>query len=88
MKGFWRHVNGRVYAVQSDTFGHITGAAGPINPRCLRDLDDYDYQPGITAWIDHAIARHELIRINPEKSIIDDGAHRQNTHNPLRDSHL
>jgi hypothetical protein len=65
MKDFWRHSNGQVYAVESNTFGHITGAAGPLDLRRLRDLDDYDYQPGIVGWITRAVARHQLRRINP-----------------------
>ena len=66
MKGFWQHVSGKVYAVRSDTFGHITGAAGPLDPRHLRNLDDYDYQPGTVGWIVRAIARHQISRINPK----------------------
>jgi hypothetical protein len=66
MKGFWQHVGGKVYAVRSDTFGHITGAAGPLDPQQLRDLNDYDYQPGMIGWIVRAIARREISRMNPE----------------------
>ncbi len=65
MKSFWQHADGRVYAVQSDTFGHITGVAGPLDHRILRDLSDYTYEPGSVAWITRALARRELRRINP-----------------------
>jgi len=66
VKSLWRHVNGRVYAVQSDTIGHITGAAGPLDARGLPNPDDCDYEPGITGWITRAIARQELSRVNPK----------------------
>ncbi len=65
MKGFWQHTDGKVYAIQSDTFGHITGAAGPLDPRRLLNLSDYRYEPGLTGWIARAIARHDLHRIEP-----------------------
>ena len=31
MKTFWQHASGKVYAVESDTFGRIVGAAGPFD---------------------------------------------------------
>ena len=66
MKGFWQHIDGKVYAVRSDTFGHITGVAGPVDLRRLRDLNDYQYEPGMTGWISRAIARHDLHPVSPE----------------------
>ena len=65
MKSFWQHANGKVYAIQSDTFGHITGAAGPLPPRRLLDLCDYRYEPGLIGWLTRALARHDLHRIEP-----------------------
>jgi hypothetical protein len=65
MKSFWQHVNGKVYAVRSDTFGRITGADGPLDPHHLRELDAYEYGPGITDWVARAIAKHTLRRVNP-----------------------
>jgi hypothetical protein len=65
IRGFWQHTNGKVYAVESDTFGRIIGAAGPLDPHDLRDLDDYDYRPAITGWVADAVAKHALHRINP-----------------------
>jgi hypothetical protein len=66
MRTFWQHTSGRVYAVQSDTFGHITGAAGPLDACRLLALDDYRYEPGPTAWIARAIARHDLRLFDPK----------------------
>ncbi|MGB2863651.1 MAG: hypothetical protein WBC05_10040 [Sedimentisphaerales bacterium] len=64
IKGFWQHVNGKIYAVESDTFGNILGGAGPLDPNDLYDLEDYDYKPAITKWLADAIAQHKLRRIN------------------------
>ena len=65
IRGFWQHMNGKIYAVESDTFGKIIGAVGPLDPNDLQDLDDYDYKPAITGWVADAVARHALRRINP-----------------------
>jgi hypothetical protein len=65
IRGFWQHTNGKVYAVESDTYGKILGAAGPLDPNDLRDLDEYDYRPAITGWVADAVARQALRRINP-----------------------
>ena len=64
IKGFWQHTNGKVYAVESDTFGHIIGGAGPLEPHDLHDLNSYDYKPAITKWLADAVAQHKLHRIN------------------------
>ena len=65
VKGFWQHTNGKIYAVESDTFGKIIGGAGPLDPDDLHELDEYDYKPAITDWLQEAVARHKLHRINP-----------------------
>ncbi len=65
MKNFWQHENGKVYAVESDSFGHILGADGPIQPDRIGLLDDYDYGPGIVDWVARAIGCRKLHRINP-----------------------
>jgi len=65
VKGFWRHSNGKIYAIESTTFGEIVGGAGPLDPDELRDLDDYDYRPAIVRWLKRAVAEHKLRRINP-----------------------
>lgn len=65
MKSFWQHNNGKVYAVESDSFGHILGADGPLLPERLGRLDDYDYGPGIIDWVARCIAERKLRRINP-----------------------
>jgi len=64
IKGFWRHVNGKIYAVESDTFGKIVGGAGPLDLDDLHDLEDYDYKPAITQWLSDNVAQHKLHRIN------------------------
>ena len=64
IKGFWRHANGRIYAVESDTFGKILGGAGPLDPNHLHELQDYKYGPAITKWLVEAVAQHKLHRIN------------------------
>jgi len=63
MKGFWKHTNGKVYVVESDTFGRITGAVGPVNE--LRDLDEYVCKPAIVDWVKRAITDRRLRRVNP-----------------------
>ena len=65
IKGFWQHTNGKIYAVESDTFGKITGGVGPLNPDDLHQLDEYEYNSAITDWLKEAVARHKLRRINP-----------------------
>ena len=65
IKGFWQHKNGKIYAVQSDTFGNITGAAGPLDPDDLRPLDEYEYKPAIIDWISDTLAQKKLRRITP-----------------------
>jgi hypothetical protein len=64
LRGFWKHTNGGIYAIESDTFGRIVGGAGPLDPNDLRDLDDYDYKPAIIGWIQDAVAEHRLHRVN------------------------
>lgn len=65
VKGFWQHTNGKVYAIKGTSFGEIIGGVGPLDPDDLHDLDDYDYQPDITEWLESAIAEHKLRSINP-----------------------
>jgi len=65
IKGFWQHENGKIYAVESTTFGKIIGGVGPLNPDDLRDLEDYDYKPAIKEWLEQAVAGHKLHRIEP-----------------------
>ena len=65
MKNYWQHTNGRVYAIRSNSFGNITGAAGPLDPDDLKGLDDYQYGPGIVDWVKEAIAQRKLHRIKP-----------------------
>jgi len=65
MKTFWQHTSGDVYAVESDSFGHVVGAAGPLGLDRLRDPDEYNYCFALVAWIEKAIARRQLHRINP-----------------------
>lgn len=65
VKGFWQHANGKVYAIESDTFGKIIGGVGPLDSDDLHDLDDYEYKPAIIDWLVEAIAQRKLHRINP-----------------------
>ncbi len=64
IKGFWQHANGKIYAVESDTFGTILGGVGPLDPHNLQDLEDYDYKPAINKWLVDTIAQRKLHRIN------------------------
>ena len=54
MKDFWQHDNGKVYAVRSDSFGRITGAAGPFDPNDLGNPEDIRYGPAIVDWVKKA----------------------------------
>jgi hypothetical protein len=65
IKGFWQHRNGDVYAIESTTFGKIVGAVGPLEPDDLHNLEDYDYKPAVIEWLEEAIAKNKLHRINP-----------------------
>ena len=64
IKGFWQHANGKIYAIESDTFGNILGGFGPLDPDDLLDLEDYDYKQDIIKWLADAVAQHKLHRIN------------------------
>ena len=66
VKGFWQHTNGKIYAVESTTFGKIIGGVGPLDPDDLRDLDDYQYKPAIVEWLERALAEKKLHTINPK----------------------
>jgi hypothetical protein len=64
MKDFWQHTNGKVYAVRSDSYGRITGAAGPLDECDLRGVDDYEYGPAIVEWVKQAMAEKKLHRMS------------------------
>ena len=64
MRTFWQHGNGKVYAVESDTFGRVTGGAGPLDPDDLHDLDQYQYGPAVVQWVTQAIAERKLHKID------------------------
>ncbi len=65
VRGFWQHTNGKIYAVECDSYGRILGADGPLDPDNLRDLSEYDYKPAITGWVADAVAHQALRRFNP-----------------------
>ena len=66
IKGFWQHVeNGSIYAIESTPFGEVLGAAGPLDPDNLLDLNKYEYGSEITVWINDALAENKLHRFNP-----------------------
>lgn len=67
VKGFWQHENGKIYAVESDTFGNIVGGAGPLDADDLLDPEDYNYKPAIVDWLEEALAQHKLHRFRPEQ---------------------
>ncbi|MBN1361902.1 MAG: hypothetical protein JW993_14995 [Sedimentisphaerales bacterium] len=66
MKSIWQHENAKLYAVRSNTFGKITGAAGPFDALTSQDLDSCEYGPAIVQWVERAIATHTLRRVNPD----------------------
>lgn len=68
MKTLWQHTNGQLYAVDHDTFGHIIGAAGPVDPDKASDLTELRYGQALITWIQQAIRRNALRRINPQCS--------------------
>ena len=65
-KEFWQHENGKVYAIESDTFGKIIGGVGPLDPDDLRDPDDYEYEKVIIDWLQEAVAQHKLHKFTPK----------------------
>ena len=65
VKGFWQHKNGKVYAVESDTFGKILRGVGPLDADELRDPEDYNYKSAIVDWLEQALANRKLHRVNP-----------------------
>ena len=66
IKGFWQDTKtGKIYAIESTTFGKIVGGAGPLDENDLHDLEDYDYKPAILEWLERAVKEKKLHRINP-----------------------
>jgi len=65
VRGFWQHANGKIYAIESTSFGQILGGVGPLDPNNLRDLDSYDYKPAIKEWLQEALTQHKLRRFTP-----------------------
>ncbi|MEJ2649135.1 MAG: hypothetical protein P8016_12100 [Sedimentisphaerales bacterium] len=64
IKGFWLHKNGKIYAIESDTFGNIIGGIGPLDTDDLRGLESYDYRSAINDWLKDAVAQKQLRRVN------------------------
>jgi hypothetical protein len=64
IKGFWLHKNGKIYAIESDTFGNIIGGIGPLDPDNVHGLERYDYRPAINDWLKEAVAQKQLRRVN------------------------
>lgn len=62
VKDFWRHSNGKIYAIESDTFGKVIKAAGPLNVANLHNIEDYNHKPTITEFVADAIVHHKLRR--------------------------
>lgn len=63
MKEFWKHENGKIYAIESTPMGEILAAAGPLDADNLGDPEDYEYGPAILEWIERALAEHKLQRM-------------------------
>ena len=65
IKGFWQDtVTGKIYAIESDTFGKIVGGVGPLDKNELHDLEDYDYGSAILEWLKRAVKEKRLHKIN------------------------
>ncbi|OHB64966.1 MAG: hypothetical protein A2Y76_14745 [Planctomycetes bacterium RBG_13_60_9] len=64
MKTLWQHTNGSMYAIEHDSFGRVTGAAGPLDPDDVKDPSEYRCGPGIVKWVKEAIQRQALRRVN------------------------
>ncbi|MHC4758124.1 MAG: hypothetical protein ACYTE8_05680 [Planctomycetota bacterium] len=63
-KDFWQdEKSGKIYAIESTTFGEIVGAAGPFEEHELKDLQDYDYKPAIVDFLKQALEEKRLRRI-------------------------
>jgi len=65
MNVFWLHRKGYLYALKHDTFGHITGVAGPLPWDDLPEADDCEYRTELVAWAEGEIARHAMHRMRP-----------------------
>lgn len=65
MKIFWQHRNGDLYAVKHNSFGHITGIAGPLGWDDQQDEDAYRYEVGLVEWAETEIRRHAMHRVHP-----------------------
>ena len=65
IKGFWKHIeNGRIYAIESTLYGDLLGAAGPLDPNHLPDLESLDYRQDILIWVETTISECKLRRFN------------------------
>jgi hypothetical protein len=64
VKDFWEdEQTGKVYAVESSTFGEIVAAAGPFEKHELKDLEEYEYKPAIVDFLKRAVEEKRLHRI-------------------------
>ncbi|MHC4843636.1 MAG: hypothetical protein ACYTFM_10595 [Planctomycetota bacterium] len=63
-KDFWRDERtGKIYAVESTTFGEIVGAAGPFEEHELKELEEYEYKPAIVDFLKKAVEEKRLHRM-------------------------
>jgi len=65
MTVLWQHRNGDLYATRHDTFGHITGVAGPLDWENLDDPGECDFQGDLIEWAEEAIRHHAMHKIHP-----------------------
>jgi hypothetical protein len=54
-----------LYATRHDTFGHITGVAGPLDPEDLGDLEECYFQTELVEWAENAVRQHAMHKIHP-----------------------
>ncbi len=63
-KNFFQHIStGDIFAVKVRWDGHILGAAGPLSPDALKDLEDYTYTDQLNEFLQDRIDK--LILMEP-----------------------
>jgi hypothetical protein len=62
IRDFYQHINGKIYAIESDTFGTVLGASGPLDASDLHNLREYHYKAAIAEWVTYAIDHKKLHR--------------------------
>jgi len=65
VKGFWQHENGKIYVIESDSFGKIIAGVGPVNPHKQYDPEQYECKQVIVDWLEQALSQNKLHRYKP-----------------------